>query len=253
MVNYWIEIKKVIKKADIVLEVVDARDPLSTRSRKIENLAKRLGKKLIIVINKADLVPKEVLDKWKRLFEREFPTIYIGARDRLGTRWLWRIIKKLSDKKPVLVAVVGLPNVGKSTIINILRGRKSAGTSPIAGFTKSTLTVRAATWLKVIDTPGIIPYGKEDQLALRGALRPESLEDPLTPALKLLEEIISHKPEIIREVYKVEVDSAEETLKRIAVRRGLLTKGGVINIEEAARIVIRDWQTGKIKYYRLPP
>ncbi|MCC6066061.1 MAG: 50S ribosome-binding GTPase, partial [Thermofilum sp.] len=135
MKDAWAIVRKVVREADVVLEVVDARDPMATRSRELERMAAEEGKKLVIVINKADLVPREVLEEWKRVLSREYPTIYVGARERLGTRFLWRIIKRVTGKRPVVVAVVGLPNVGKSTILNVLKGRHSVSTSPVPGWT----------------------------------------------------------------------------------------------------------------------
>ncbi len=241
-----------VSRADVVFEVVDSRDPWGTRSRELERMVESMDKKLVIVINKAGLVPREVLEEWKRVLSREYPTIYVDARDRLGTRMLWRAVKAVTDKRPVVVAVVGLPNVGKSTVINVLRGRHSAGTSPIPGYTKSSMTVRAATWLKVVDTPGIIPRGDEEELALRSALRPESLDDPIPVAVKLLRRAMEKRPGVIRETYGVEEGDPYRVLEGIARRRGLYLKGGELNVEEAARIVIRDWQTGRLVFYYTP-
>ena len=248
----WFQLKAVLRKADVVMEVVDARDPLSTRSPELERLVERLGKKLVIVINKADLVPREVLDQWKLVLSREYPTIYLSARERLGTRWLWRIVKQLTSKRPVVVAVAGLPNVGKSTILNILKGKHSASTSPIPGWTKTWMMARAATWLKVVDTPGVVPKGDEEELAIRGALRPEALDDPVPAAVKLITLLKEKDPDFLKRYYGVEEDDPIAALEKIAERRGLLKKGGKPNVEEAARVLLRDWQTGRIVVYFTP-
>ena len=246
-------VKHVIEKADVIFEVVDARDPMATRTSELEKLAKRFRKPLIIVINKSDLVPRKVMEKWRKVLSKEYPTVYLSARERLGTRMLWKIAKKvMGDKGTVTVAVVGLPNVGKSTIINMLRGRHSAGTSPVPGYTKSDKTVRASTWLKVVDTPGIIPKGEEEELVIRSALRPESLEDPVPPAMRLIERLKAKDPKVFRRVYGVDDDNAYTLLEKIARRRGLLLKGDKLDVEGAARIVIRDWQTGKLTVYFTP-
>jgi ribosome biogenesis GTPase A len=242
----WSIVKRVVKEADVVLEVVDARDPMATRSRELERMVAEEGKKLVIVINKADLVPREVLEGWKRVLSREYPTIYISARERLGTRFLWRTIKRLTDKRPVVVAVVGLPNVGKSTILNVLRGRHSVSTSPVPGWTKRATVARATTWLKVIDTPGVVPRGEEEELAVRGALRPESLEDPVPAALKLIEVLKHKEPDFLKKYYGVEESDPMRALEELARRRNLLKKGGEPNVEEAARLLIRDWQSDKL-------
>jgi ribosome biogenesis GTPase A len=252
MKDAWAIVRKVVREADVVLEVVDARDPMATRSRELERMAAEEGKKLVIVINKADLVPREVLEEWKRVLSREYPTIYVGARERLGTRFLWRIIKRVTDKRPVVVAVVGLPNVGKSTILNVLKGRHSVSTSPVPGWTKHATLARAATWLKVIDTPGVVPRGEEEELAVRGALRPESLEDPVPAALKLIEMLRRKEPDFLKKYYGVDESDPLRALEELARRRNLLKKGGEPNVEEAARVLLRDWQSGELAVYFTP-
>ena len=252
MKDAWAIVRKVVREADVVLEVVDARDPMATRSRELERMAAEEGKKLVIVINKADLVPREVLEEWKRALSREYPTIYVGARERLGTRFLWRIIKRVTGKRPVVVAVVGLPNVGKSTILNVLKGRHSVSTSPVPGWTKHATLARAATWLKVIDTPGVVPRGEEEELAVRGALRPESLEDPVPAALKLIEVLRRKEPDFLKKYYGVDEGDPLRALEELARRRNLLKKGGEPNVEEAARVLLRDWQSGELAVYFTP-
>jgi len=251
----WRKVRRVIREADVVLEVVDAREPLRTRCIAIEKMAERLGKKIIIVINKADLVPRDVLEKWKKYFSKEHYTIYISASSRLGTRKLWTVIKKVCNKRPVKVAVVGYPNVGKSTVINILKGRHSVGTSPIPGFTKHVTQVRAATWLKVIDTPGVIPVetSNELDLVLKSAIPPEKMEDPVVAAVKFIKYAEKVSPGVLQEIYSIDEQDPYDFLKHLAKKRGLLSRGGEPRLEEAAKIVIRDWQSGKITWYHLPP
>jgi len=255
-VKTWIKVKKVVKNADVVLEVVDSRDPLSTRSKKLEALVMALGKPLIIVINKADLVPREILEEWKNLLEREYPTIYISARERLGTTFLWKAIKRVvpRTKDVVVVAVTGFPNVGKSTIINILKGKHTAGTSPIPGYTRDPMRVRVSKWLRVIDTPGVIPLeGDEDELVLRFALSPEKLEDPIPATLKLIKKALSIDPNVFEKTYGVKSREPYKLLEELAERRKLYLKGGKLNVEEAARIILRDWQNGTLVFYVKPP
>jgi len=250
------QVKRLIKKVDLVLEVVDARDPWGTRSIEVERYAEKLGKPIILVINKSDLVPKEVLAKWKKVLGKKHPVIFLSVAKRLGTRNLWKILRnhalQESKNKPVLVAVVGIPNVGKSTLINYLKGSHSVGTSPIPGYTKTTTRLRVSKWLRVYDTPGIVPRLSAEELALRGALRPEALEDPVPAAVKLIEFIYKKKPSFLKDLYGIETDNPYQFLEEFAKKRGLLKKGGEPIIEEAARIIIRDWQTGKNNFYLEP-
>jgi len=253
--NGWKRVRRVIEDADLVLEVLDAREPLLTRNTQVEKIALSLGKRLILVLNKADLVPFEVARRWKRHFERQYPTIFISAKHRMGTRKLFYYIKRYAPVIPVRVAVVGYPNVGKSTIINYLRGRHVAPTSPTPGWTKGEQLVRAKTWLIVIDTPGVIPLGEEKDpvlLVIRGVVDPARLEDPLYPAIKLVERVLALNPNAFREAYGIESRDPEAIVEEYARRHGMLLKGGRPNVEEGARGIIRDWIRGKLTYFYTP-
>jgi len=229
---------------------------MGTRSIEVERYSERLGKPVILVLNKSDLVPRDVLVKWKKILEKKYPVVFLSATKRLGTRSLWKMLKlyaaKKGKEKPVLVAVVGIPNVGKSSLINYLKGSHSVGTSPLPGYTKSTTRLRVARRLRVYDTPGVVPRLSSEELALRGALRPEALEDPVPVAVKLIEAIQKKRPEFLKELYGVESSDPYGFLEEFARRRGLLKKGGEPIIEEAARIIVRDWQSGKNNFYLEP-
>ncbi|MEO2152606.1 MAG: GTP-binding protein, partial [Thermococcus sp.] len=111
----WRVVREVIDEADVIVEVVDARDPIGTRNRKLERLVQEEGKPLLIVMNKADLVPREWAEEYKR--KSEIPVVFISARERKGTGILRRELKKLAkpllnEKEKVKVALIGYPNVG---------------------------------------------------------------------------------------------------------------------------------------------
>ncbi len=251
----WRRVRSVLEMSDLVLEVIDARDPVETRNRRLEDLVNRLGKSLMMVINKADLVPMEVLKEWRRFLERDYPTVFISARDRLGTRKLIVNIKRYAPRLPVRVSVVGYPNVGKSTIINYLKGRHVAETSPVPGWTIGEQIVRAKQWLVVIDTPGVVPVEEvkdEALLVIKGAIDPSKLDDPVIPAIKLIMRIKSFNPKAFMERYGVDSEDPMELLELVGRRRGLLMRGGKVNIREAAIAVIRDWILGKLTYYYRP-
>ena len=243
----WRKFWKAVKEADIVLEVLDARDPMAYRLPIIENQLMRLGKKVILVINKADLVPQKVLEGWKRCFEREYPTIYISARYRLGTRKLRELIYKTAGKdSPIIkVAVIGYPNVGKSSIINILKGHHSAQTGAKPGLTRHIQVIRRGR-LRVIDTPGVFPYEDADTLVYKGAIRVEILDDPVSHAIELIKRLKENRHDVLEKTYGFDADDPIKFLEELARKRGKLLRGGLPDIKEAARIVLRDWQNGKI-------
>ncbi|NPB00262.1 MAG: GTPase RsgA [Crenarchaeota archaeon] len=251
----WRRVRKVLDDADLVLEVADAREPMETRNVRIEKLAQKLGKPIILVLNKCDLVPFEILEKWKIFLERELPTVFLSAKYRLGTRKLMIYIKKYAPRLPVRVAVVGYPNVGKSTVINYLKGRHVAQTSPVPGWTRGEQIVKAKSWLYVVDTPGVVPIEEvkdEALLIVKGAIDPSRLRDPVYPAVKLIERILRYNPSAFLERYNIDSRDPMKIIEEVARKRGLLLKGGKPNIEAAAQAVIRDWIEGKITYYRLP-
>jgi len=151
--------------------------------------------------------------------------------------------------------VVGYPNVGKSTIINYLKGRHVAETSPVPGWTIGEQIVRAKQWLIVIDTPGVVPVEEvkdEALLVIKGAIDPSKLDDPVIPAIKLIMRIKSFNPKAFMERYGVDSEDPMELLELVGRRRGLLMRGGKVNIREAAIAVIRDWILGKLTYYYRP-
>ena len=216
-----------------------------------------LQKKLIIVINKTDLVPREVAEKWKRIFEDQgYRTVYMAARDHKGTRILRRAIRDVVDMYPAIVAVTGFPKTGKSTIINALKGRHSASTSPIPGspgYTTHAQLYRIGENLYMIDTPGVIPVeGGPLEAVLRGR-PPEQLRDPVRPAVMLLKKALRYNPRAVKDAYGIDETDPYRILELIALKRGWRYKSdGEPLVEEAARAVIRDYHTGKLLFY-VPP
>ena len=134
---YWI-----IENSDLLIEVVDSRFPEKTRNRKIEGFVKRKGKELIIVLNKSDLVSKNNADKTKKEIQKEFPCVFISSTERQGTRRLRELILIKTKNKGNIVGVIGYPNTGKSSIINVLSGKK-VKTSVTSGFTRGQQIINA--------------------------------------------------------------------------------------------------------------
>lgn len=256
MKETWRLVRRVVEDGDIVLEVLDARDPIATRNEEVERLAERLGKRLLVVLNKADLVERELMEEWKSYFQSVgMPAVYVSAKHRLGTRRLIASIRDLAPRIPATVVVVGYPNVGKSTIINYLKGRHVAPTSPKPGWTRGEQLVRAKTWLLVIDTPGVVKTQSTGDLALdvvRGLVDPGTVDDPVPYAYALIRRILSYNPAALKEAYGIE-NAGEDVLEEIGRVKHRLRKGGRVDVEEAARIVLKDWITGRLKYAVPPP
>lgn len=252
----WREIARIVRESDVVLEVLDARDPANTRSRRVEDMASYMGKRLLVVLNKADLVPASVSRGWVERFRGEgVPALAVSARERLGTRRL-RTWIKANAPKPFTVAVVGYPKTGKSSLINVLRGRKGAPTSPVPGshgYTRGFQLLKVEPGFYMVDTPGVLPVeGPRLVAVIRGA-PPESLRDPVSAAVELIESALSYNSKAVVEAYGIEERDPYRVLEELARRRGWFYKStGEPLIEEAARAVIRDYHRARLTYY-VPP
>lgn len=251
----WAIVKEVIDEADIVIEVVDARDPSGTRNEKVERLVRESGKKLLIVMNKADLVPKKWAEEYKRK-NRNVSIIFVSAREHLGTGVLRREIKKLAkeiqkeENERVKVALVGYPNVGKSTIINVLKGNHAAAVAPIPGHTKGKQLIRLTKRIYLLDSPGVVPADDFDELVIRGSFPADKIEEPVRPALKLIGRVLETRKEALTEKFGIEnFSSEEEILRKIGEKRGLIKAGGEVDLEETARWFLREWQTGRFTLF----
>ncbi len=239
MKSFWDIVNHVLERSDLILMVLDARFPDQTENKELKDKAK--DKPIIYVLNKSDLAKKEDLLKWKN---KHHNTVFISAIKHQGTTILLRKIMEVAKGEKVTVGVVGYPNTGKSSVINALKGRKSAGTSPHAGYTKSKKLIRITEEIYLLDTPGVLPYLEKDpsKLSMIGATDPTKIKDPDLAAF----ELIKHKRNIICKYYGVKDGSVEEILESIAIKLKKLIKGGIPNIDETARMLLRDWQRGKI-------
>lgn len=242
MANFWRIVDRVIKESDVVLEVLDARMIKETRNLEIEEKVKKLGKRLIYVINKCDLADQKALAGLKRELT---PSVFVSARERLGTTMLRNRILQVGAKLRVVVGVVGYPNTGKSSVINALAGRSKARTSPQPGFTKGLQLIRADNRIQLIDTPGVIPYCEDDEEkhALIAAADASRVREPELVAMQLIERLDGR----VEKHYGMEkADDAEEALEAIAMRLKRLKAGGKPDTEATARMIIRSWQKGEI-------
>ena len=256
MANFWNIVKEVIERADIVLEVLDARLVGETRNNEAEMKVEKLGKKIIYIINKCDLVSREYMENFSKIKEMKDvrPFVFVSSTKRLGSKKLRDQImieatRMKHDFPMIRVGVIGYPNTGKSSVINMLKGRKSAPTSSYSGFTKGIQEVKASKKITLFDSPGVIPFMEKDEVkhSLIGSRNPQKIKDPEIVFYSLNSHLKYRGLSLARYYGAEEGADEEETLENIAIKKRMLKKGGKADTERVARGIIDDWQKGKIR------
>jgi ribosome biogenesis GTPase A len=253
MTGYRMMVNDVISRADIILEVVDARFADETRNGDVERDVERSNKKFILVLNKCDLVPREILERTKSRLSKIAPTVFVSCKDRLGTTILLHTILEHTDirERDILVGVLGYPNTGKSSVINVLAGRHKAKTSPISGHTRGVQLVKAGSHIMLLDTPGVIPFGENDE-CIQGILSVKDathLRDPIGVAMKIIERFFAENRTALESFYHVTLEGLDsyDALLLIGRTCNLLRKKGEVDETRTAVRVINDWQKGLLR------
>ncbi|XP_032414837.1 nucleolar GTP-binding protein 2-like [Xiphophorus hellerii] len=257
----WGELYKVIDSSDVIIQVLDARDPMGTRSKSIETYLKKEKpwKHLIFVLNKCDLIPTWVTKRWVAVLSQEYPTLAFHASltNSFGKGSLIQLLRQFgklhTDKKQISVGFIGYPNVGKSSVINTLRSKKVCNVAPLAGETKVWQYITLMRRIFLIDCPGVV-YPSEDSesdIVLKGVVQVEKIKNPEEHIGAVLERA---KPEYIQKTYRIPTwSSADDFLEKLAFRTGKLLKGGEPDLSTVSKMVLNDWQRGRIPFFVKPP
>ena len=263
------QMKEDIKLIDIVIELVDARIPISSRNPDIDSLA--AGKSRVIILNKADMADDRETENWVKHFTDEgMIAVKLNSRSGNGMKQVKDAIAKAAEAKmardrargilnrPVRAIVGGIPNVGKSTFINSFAGRAVTKTGNKPGVTKGKQWIRLNKQVELLDTPGILWPKFEDRktaehLAFIGSIKDEVIEK-MELVLNLITELEANYEGLIASYYgfdnceKTEnkIDFAVKTLETVAEKRALLKKGGETDTDKASKLILDDFKNGRL-------
>ena len=259
------EIEESIKLVDVVIEIVDARIPKSSRNPVLNEIIS--GKPRVIVLNKADLANRNETKKWIEHFKNyNQVAIEVNSNQGIGVKdvvnatydFMSEMLKKKEEKGQVGASVkamiVGIPNVGKSTFINKIAGKSTAATGNKPGVTKKNQWVRLNDKIQLLDTPGVLWPKFEDEITARHLAYIGTIKDTILDveelALHLIEELLVCDKEKLFERYKIsddfEYEMPVEVMEEIGRKRGCLVRGGEIDYTKVANILLDEFRCGKI-------
>ncbi|UGQ16555.1 ribosome biogenesis GTPase YlqF [Borrelia sp. RT5S] len=246
-----------LNRTNIVLEILDARAPLSSKNPLTEQIIKNAGKEKIILLNKSDLTIEREILKWRSYFDSLGDHVIISNIYKKGMKKqiIDKIKKTASVKKiktyteKIKVLVIGIPNVGKSSIMNLLVGKKSASVANKPGHTKNIQIVKVNEEINIFDTPGLLWHNLEDQkiakkLAILDMIR-EEIIDSTELALYLLKEMHNNNKNNLLNRYKIASTDSLKILEEFAKVRGFMNKKCKIDMQRTSKTLIKEYREGK--------
>jgi ribosome biogenesis GTPase A len=274
MESYWDVIKRIVKESDLVLEILDARLVELSRNDKVEEIIRESGRPFIFVVNKSDLVSKKGLKNQIDKLSKMGEVVFVSAKDRRSMRILYTAIKKVfkeygkrektvrkygdpklkyrEAKGDIVVGVLGYPNSGKSSLINALAHKKKVKVSKKSGTTHGIHWVKATNEIKLIDSPGVIPLARGDEVryGLIGAKDTERLKNPELVSDAVINLFLENNKKNFEDFYGIEIeegDDVNDITEMIGRKKGFVMKGDNVDEHRTAGVVVRDWQQGRLK------
>ena len=263
-------IEEHLKAVDVVAELLDARIPVSSANPMVEEIVS--GKPRIIILNKADLANPRATDQWISYYEKKgIPVLPMSVGNSKNKKKLLQVIRDTAEpilakwkrrgmkSRSVRLMILGIPNVGKSSLINFLAGTAATRTANTPGHTRGKQWVRLSEGLDLLDTPGELWPKFDDQTAALRLAATGAIAGDVFNASEVVAELMSSlaktSPEILKEQYNIENPDQDPQvlLEQAGRRRGCLLPGGNIDFDRAEMVVLRDFRNGKLGRITLDP
>ena len=263
-------IEEHLKAVDVVAELLDARIPVSSANPMVEEIVS--GKPRIIILNKADLANPRATDQWISYYEKKgIPVLPMSVGNSKNKQKLLQVIRDTAEpilakwkrrgmkSRSVRLMILGIPNVGKSSLINFLAGTAATRTANTPGHTRGKQWVRLSEGLDLLDTPGVLWPKFDDQTAALRLAATGAIAGDVFNASEVVAELMSSlaktSPEILKEQYNIENPDQDPQvlLEQAGRRRGCLLPGGNIDFDRAEMVVLRDFRNGKLGRITLDP
>ena len=263
-------IEEHLKAVDVVAELLDARIPVTSANPMVEEIVS--GKPRIIILNKADLANPRATDQWISYYEKKgIPVLPMSVGNSKNKKKLLQVIRDTAEpilakwkrrgmkSRSVRLMILGIPNVGKSSLINFLAGTAATRTANTPGHTRGKQWVRLSEGLDLLDTPGVLWPKFDDQTAALRLAATGAIAGDVFNASEVVAELMSSlaktSPEILKEQYNIENPDQDPQvlLEQAGRRRGCLLPGGNIDFDRAEMVVLRDFRNGKLGRITLDP